>query len=199
MFKRLVSSMSFIISLIALPGFSLTLAAPPKQTVSDGYFVMHTVTAMTSTTCTLDDNSVWLIEGANTSPFLQEGAQVWIVPVMQENLYAVFFSLFISPTSVMLQSGGNTLSITAYNSSSGAVTLSDNSQWVLDPYYKNYFSGWKVGDPITLAGRHNEYFLINGSGGQTSATYSLASHASTTTNKPPRKPKLPKPLPLPKS
>lgn len=174
MFGRIISYLAILIG-CTMPGLV-------SADLSD-YYIQHTVTALDSTTCTLDDGSVWeLISQAN--PLLVKDTTVWIVPIMQETVYAVFFSLIYDPTTLLLSKGSTTLTITSIEN--GIVTLSDTTQWTLDPYYSKYTSGWKKGDPITLAGRHNEYFLINGSFPNGPdlryPTYSLVSSVSTVEN-----------------
>lgn len=145
---------------------------------ADNYFVEHTVTAYNSQnhTLTLDDGSTWNVYNIPDIT-LQEGASVWIVPVMQQNFVAVLFSGIYGPTSAGITHGNPTLSISSI--SNEVVTLSDGSQWQLDAYYQKYTAVWQAGDPITYAGRHNEYYLINGNTSGSGPTYSLASKASS--------------------
>jgi len=174
MFTRLLCSLFFLTSMIPLS------AATSKPALSGNYLVLHQVTEMTNTSFTLDDGSTWEFE-CQASPLFAKGNYVWIVPILQEGSFtAVFFTLVTCPTTATLTTPSTTLTIT---STTGNITLSDGSQWTLDAYYKNYTAGWQVGDPITLAGRHNEYFLINGNAGSVGGpTYSLVTNASTKTS-----------------
>lgn len=157
--------------------FILGCMALTSTCYAGNYFIEHNVTAYNSQnhTLTLDDGSTWLVTNV-PNPSLQENASVWIVPVMQETFIAVFFSGTFGASTTQMTHGNPNLTITSITD--GIVTLKDGSQWQLDAYYQNYTQGWQVGDQITYAGRHNEYYLINGStsGGP---TYCLVSKASS--------------------
>ena len=170
--------MTFV-SLFCLTSFSCYAEAACN--VGDGYYVTHQATAVTATTFSLEDGTTWQTNGI-VNALMTQGGPVWIVPVMQEPVWAVFFSFYVNPTTMTLTGGSTTLSISSI--SGNTVTLSDNSQWGLDPYYQKYTAGWQVGDAITLAGRHNEYYLINGgtvNSSNLNTTYCLVSHISNTT------------------
>lgn len=147
--------------LFSTPCLAMGGSSPQESSPPGSYLYYHTVNSMNYTGCTLDDGSTWSFTSP-ISQFLLPGTQIWIVPIMQQQpMEAIFLSVWFVPTSAQFVSGSTTVNISSITSS-GIVTLSDYSQWALDPYYKNYTSGWKVGDPITKAGRHNEYYLING-------------------------------------
>ena len=143
-------------------------------TADNGYYVFHTIKTLSADgrSCTLDDNSVWyFFNPVNTEDWPQGLYTVWIVPNMEgpflkderSRLMAVFFKNNLA-NSVwgMLLTGSTTLTIASFDSSTGIVTLSDQSQWKLSPYYKKFYSDWQASDPITVAGRRDEYYLING-------------------------------------
>lgn len=145
-----------------------------------GYFMTHTVGDYSNNSFTLEDGSHWLVNNAPNSAFA-DGTVVWIMPTLQETFSAVMIDTVFGPTSAQIIKGSTTLTIT--NISNGVFTLSDNSQWQLDPYYQNYTVDWAVGDPITYGGHKNSLYLINGNTASRTSTYgptySLASKASS--------------------
>ncbi|MCE5316978.1 MAG: hypothetical protein LLG04_06395 [Parachlamydia sp.] len=72
-----------------------------------------------------------------------------------------WLSIFYDPTTLRLLEPSTTLKITKI-ASNGHMTLNVGTQWVPNPAYTNYASSWQMGDPLTLASREGEYYLING-------------------------------------
>lgn len=131
-------------------------------------------------TVELEDGSTWIFEH---NLYLNEWDTVWIVPFLQNDVIAIMFKDFYKPTTLRLVEGSTDLKITEI-ASTGPITLSDGSQWIPNPAYTPYTSTWVVGDPITLAGREGEYYLLNGGASwNTTSTYALVTRKSVLSSK----------------
>lgn len=170
---------------VALTFILATAFLPAALKAGDPYFFAYTITALTpganSTTVSLQGapngecpcpacTSTWTINAFNTpnTTMWPNPSGLFIIPVLQaggwgSSVQAVLIvPVLFSSAFAQITSVSSNLTISSFDNSSGAVTLSDGSNWQLDPNFQKYYANWQIGDFITPAGYHVQEYLING-------------------------------------